>query len=248
MRIKTTWTRAGVCVASAVLVVAAAAAPAGAAGIATGQTLGVGDSRCTDYVQSDSGVRLTGAFTNGTGEWTVLRSSTVGASETVVLQAPAGSPGGAQTPIDRTVAPTTSGAFVYRACVVARKIMKYSVFSITHYQLSLTSTSSTAVTDLGPETATLSSSALACGDRTPVSPGTTVRLAGTGSGRTGWFISVTGSTNNYEGNWAVIYTTTDGGIDQTFVLDPEITEVTACAFGGVTAGKDTVSFELSIVS
>ncbi|WP_173080423.1 hypothetical protein [Phytohabitans rumicis] len=59
---------------------------------------------------------------------------------------------------------------------------------------------------------------------------------------------MTGSTNNYEGNWAVLYTATDGGIDQTFVLDPEITEVTACAGGGVTTDRDTVSFELSIVS
>jgi hypothetical protein len=191
---------------------------------------------------------LTGFFTNGTGEWTVLRSGTVGGPETVVLSAPAGSPSGAQTPVDRIVAPTMSGDVVYRACVVANKIMKFSAFSITHYQLSLTSTSATAVTDLGPETAALSLSAQACGDRTPVSPGTTVRLTGTGTGRTGWIISVTGNTNNYEGNWAVLYTTTDGGIDQTFALDPEITEVTACAGGGVTTGRDSVSFELSVVS
>jgi hypothetical protein len=243
-----TWTRAGVCVASAALLLAATTAPASAAGIATGQTLGVGDSRCTDYVQSDNGTRLTGFFANGTGEWTVLRSSTVGGPETVVFRAPAGSRSGAQTPIDKTIAPTASGTAFYRACVLANKIMKVSVFSVTHYQISLTSTSSNAVTDIGPETATLSLNAQACGDRTPVSSGDTIRLVGTGSGRTGWIISVTGSTNNYEGNWAVLYTATDGGIDQTFVLDPEITEVTACAGGGVTTGRDTVSFELSIVN
>jgi hypothetical protein len=245
MRMRTTRIRAGVCLASTALLVAATVAPAGAAGIATGQTLGVGDTRCTDHVRSDNGVKLTGFFTNGTGEWTVLRSGAVGGPETVVLSAAAGSPSGAQTPVDRTVA--SVGTFVYRACVVANTIRKYSVFSITHYQLSLTSTSPTAVTDLGPETATLSTNAQACGDRTPVTPGTTVRLVGTGSGRTGWIISVTGSTNNYEGNWAVLYTTTDGGIDQTFALDPEITEVTACAGGAVPTGRDTVSFELSIV-
>ena len=247
MSMRTTWTRAGVCVASIALLVAATAAPAGAAGIATGQTLGVGDVRCTDYVQSDNGVRLTGFFANGTGEWTVLRSGTVGGAETVVLRAAAGSPSGAQTPVDRTVAPTAPGTFVYRACVVAKKIMKYSVFSITHYQMLLTSTSPTAVTDLGPETATLSTSATACGDRTAVTPGTTVRLAGTGTGRTQWFLSVTGNTNNYEGNWAALLTTTDGGIDETVALDPEITEVTACAVGFVTTGRITVSYELSIV-
>ncbi|WP_144122756.1 hypothetical protein [Catellatospora sichuanensis] len=222
--------------------------PAGAAGIATGQTLGVGDSRCTDRVQSDSGARLTGFFANGTGEWTALRSATVGGPETVVFRAPAGSPSGTQTPIDQTIAPTASGTFFYRACVSVDRIMKVSVFSVTHYQISLTSTGPNVVTDIGPETAALSLNAQACGDRTPVSSGDTIRLVGTGTGRTGWIISVTGSTNNYEGNWAVLYTATDGGIDQTFVLDPEITEVTACAGGGVTGSRDSVSFELSIIS
>jgi hypothetical protein len=235
-------------VASAALLLAATTAPAGAAGIATGQTLGVGDSRCTDYVRSDNGARLTGFFANGTGEWTVLRSGTVGGPETVVFSAPAGSRSGALTPIDRVIAPTASGNLFYRACVLVNKIMKVSVFSVTHYQISLTSTGPDAVADVGPETARLSLNAQACGDRTPVSSGDTIRLVGTGSGRTGWIISVTGNTNNYEGNWAVLYTTTSGGIDQTFVLDPEITEVTACAGGGVTTGRDTVSFELSIVS
>jgi hypothetical protein len=234
-------------VASTALLLAATTAPASAAGIATGQTLGVGDSRCTDRVQSDNGVRLTGFFANGTGEWTVLRSSTVGGSETVVFRTLAGSRSGVQTPIDASIPPTASGTFVYRACVLTSKIMKVSVFSVTHYQMLLTSTSSDAVTDIGPETAALSLNAQACGDRTPVSPGDTIRLVGTGSGPTGWIISVTGNTNNYEGNWAVLYTTTNGGIDRTFVLDPEITEVTACAGGGVSTGRDAVSFELSIV-
>ena len=247
MRMKI-WVRAAVGVAATALLLAATTASAGAAGIATGQTLGLGDSRCTDYVQSDNGVRLNGFFANGTGQWTVLRSSTVGGPETVVFSAPAGSRSGAQTPIDKTITPTASGTFTYRACVVVTKIMKHSVFSITHYQLSLTSSSPNAVSDLGPETAALSMNAQACGDRTPVAPGATIRLVGTGTGQTGWIISVTGNTNNYEGNWAVLYTTTNGGIDQTFVLDPEITEVTACAGGGVSPGRDTVSFELSVLS
>ena len=80
-----------------------------------------------------------------------------------------------------------------------------------------------------------------------MTPGTTVRLAGTGTGRTQWFLAVTGHTNNYEGNWEALLVTTDGGIDRTVALDPEITEVTACAVGFVTTGKVTVTFELSIV-
>jgi hypothetical protein len=56
-------------------------------------------------------------------------------------------------------------------------------------------------------------------------------------GQTGWIISVTGSTLNYEGNRAVLYTITDGDIDQTFGLDPEIIEVTACAGAAVPIAK-----------
>jgi hypothetical protein len=223
------------------------AGPANAAGIASGQTLGAGDTRCTDSVQSDNGARLAGFFANGTGEWTVLRSSTLGGSETVVLRAPAGVRSGGLTPIDKTITPGVPGTFFYRACVSVNRITKYGFFSITHYQMTLTSTSPSAVHDIGPETAKLSMSAQACGDRTPVTPGTTVRLEGTASGLTNWIISVTGSTNNYEGNWAVLITTIDGGLDQTFVLDPEITEVTACAGSFVNGDRNTVSFELSII-
>ncbi|WP_173080425.1 hypothetical protein [Phytohabitans rumicis] len=56
--------------------------------------------------------------------------------------------------------------------MLANKIMKVSVFSVTHYQILLTSTSSNAVTDIGPETAALSLNASACGDRTPCHPAT----------------------------------------------------------------------------
>jgi hypothetical protein len=223
--------------------------PASAAGLASGQTLGAGDSRCTDYVRSDNGARLAGYFLGGTGEWTVRRSSTVGGSETVVFQAPAGVKSGAQTPVEATITPPASGDFFYRACVVVNTIIKVSVFSVAYYQMTITSTSPNAVHDIGPETAKVSVNASACGDRTRVSPGATIRLVGTGTVTTGWFISVTGSTNNYEGNWAVLPpTSTNGPIDVTLVLDPEITEVAACGGGSVTGARNTVSFELSIIS
>lgn len=235
-----------VAVAVGALIAVGAAAPAGAGG-GSGQTLGVGDSRCTDRVQSDNGARLTGFLTYGTGEWTVRRSSTVGGAETVVLRAAAGSLNGSPVPIDRTIAPTAPGDFLYRACLSVDRIRKVGFFSATNYRMSIDSTSPTAVADIGPDTATLSTSAQACGDQTFVEPGATIRLVGTTTGPTGWFVSVTGNTNNYEGNWAVLLeNTTD--IDRTITLDPEITAVTACGGGADPHGKVSLAFELSVVS
>jgi hypothetical protein len=222
-----------------------AAGPA-TAGSGSGQTLGVGDIRCTDQVQSDNGARLTGFLTYGIGEWTVRRASTSGGSETVVLRARAGSLTGQQVPIDRTVAPTGSGDFLYRACLSVDRIQRFGHFSIANYRMSITSSSPNAVSDIGPDTATLSPSALACGDQTFVAPGDTIRLTGTSTGLAGWHVSVTGNTNNFEGNWAVLIENATN-IDRTVSLDPEITAVTACAWGANANGKVSVSFELSIV-
>jgi hypothetical protein len=218
------------------------AAPANAAGPGTGQTLGVGDSRCTDRVQSDNGARATAFLNGGTGEWTVRRASTPGGAETVVFRAAATSLRNVNN-LDQTIPPSTSGAALYRLCLSVNRVLRPIFFSIAYYQMSITSTSPNAVTDIGPETATLSQSAQACGDRTAV-PDHNIRLVGTSTGRTQWIIAVTGNTNNFEGNWAVLLT--DGtNIDQTLTLDPEITHVTACAGGFQPSGKISVAFELS---
>ncbi|WP_407563995.1 hypothetical protein [Streptomyces sp. 184] len=235
-----------VVVAVGALIAISAATPATAGG-GSGQTLGAGDSRCTDQVRSDTGARLTGHLTNGTGEWTVRRAGTAGGPETVVFRGPAGSDSGQQTPIDTTVAATGGEDFFYRACIVVDRIQKYGHFSITHYRMSLTSGSPRAVDDIGPDTATLSSSAQACGDETFVEPGDTIRLEGTSSGPTQWFVSVTGSTDNYEGNWAVLIEDVED-IDRTVALDPEITAVTACGGSRVAeGGKVSLAFEMSLV-
>jgi hypothetical protein len=234
-----------VAVATGALIAVSAASPANAGG-GSGQTLGVGDSRCTDRVQSDNGARLTGFLTYGTGEWTVRRASIAGGSETVIFRARAGSLMGQQVPIDQTVTPTGAENFSYRACLSVDQVKRYGHFSIANYRLSLTSTSPNTVTDIGPDTATLSASAQACGDQTFVEPGDTVHLVGTSTGPTQWIISVTGNTNNYEGNWAVLLEN-DTNIDRTITLDPEITDVTVCAGGGNSDGKVSVGFELSIV-
>jgi hypothetical protein len=234
-----------VAVAAGALIAIGAAAPA-TAGEGSGQTLGVGDSRCTDQVQSDNGAQLSGFLTYGTGEWTVRRASTPGGPETVVLRAAAGSLSGTPIPIDRVVAPTASGDFLYRACLSIARNQRFGHFSITNYRMSLTSTSPTAVADIGPDTATLSMSAQACGDQTFVPPGATIRLVGTSTGPAGWILSVTGNTNNYEGNWAVLLENA-ANIDRTVTLDPEITAVTACGGGAKSDGKVSLAFELSIV-
>lgn len=127
-----------------------------------------------------------------------------------------------------------------------RPIQKSGFFSVTNYRISITSTSPNAVNDIGPDTATLSLYAQVCGDQTFVAPGDTIRLVGTSTGPVGWFISVTGHTNNYEGNWAVLIENATN-IDRTVTLDPEITSVMVCGSGAKSDGRATLAFELSIV-
>jgi hypothetical protein len=225
------------------LIAVGVAGPA-TAGAGSGQTLGAGDSRCTDQVRSDNGAQLTGFLTSATGEWTVRRVGATGGSETVVLRAAAGSLTGRQVPIDKIIAAT--GDFLYRACLDVDRVQKGRFFSIANYRISLTSTSPNAVSDIGPDTATLSASATACGDQTFVQPGDTVRLVGTSTGATQWFIAVTGTTNNYEGNWETLLVNATN-IDRTVTLDREITNVTVCGVGFNQDGKVSLGFELSIV-
>jgi hypothetical protein len=227
------------------LIAISVAGPANA-GAGSGQTLGVGDFRCTDQVQSDNGAQLTGFLTYGIGEWTVRRAGTTDGSETVVFRTPAGSLTGQPVPIDTTITATGAEDFLYRACLRVDRIQKFGFFSITNYRMSLTSISPNAVHDIGPDTATLSSSAQACGDQTFVQPGDTVRLVGTSTGPTQWFISVTGNTNNYEGNWAALLENATN-IDRTVTLDPEITNVTVCGGSRISEGKVSLAFELTIL-
>ncbi|WBB63041.1 hypothetical protein O7599_11155 [Streptomyces sp. WMMC500] len=229
----------------ALIAISAATTSAGAAG-GSGQTLGVGDVRCTDQVRSDNGVELTGFLTYGTGEWTVHRSAAPGGAETELLRVDAGSLSGQPVPVDETVTATGGEDFHYRACLGIDQIKKVGFFSSANYRMSLTSTSPDAVTDIGPDTATLSPSALACGDQTFVEPGDTIRLEGSSTGPTQWFVSVTGHTNNYEGNWAVFIEDTED-IDRTVTLDPEITDVTACGWNRAPDGQVSLGFELSLV-
>ncbi|WP_419999139.1 hypothetical protein [Streptomyces boninensis] len=234
-----------IAVAAGALIAISAASPASAGG-GSGQTLGAGDSRCTDQVQSDNGAHLTGFLTYGTGEWTIRRAAAAGGAETVVFRTPAGSLNGQQVPVDKVLPDPGAGDFRYRACLRVDRIVKHGFFSIANYRMSLASTSPTAVDDIGPDTATLSTSAQACGDQTFVEPGARVRLAGTSTGPAQWFIAVTGHTNNYEGNWeALLVNAAD--IDRTVTLDPEITAVTACVGGWQSTGKISVGFELSVV-
>src|SRR5688572_6797077 len=111
-----------VAVAVGLLAVAAAANPAGAEG--SGQTVTIGDKRCTDYVQSDNGAVATIYVASGTASWTVGRSTSVGGAETVVAQGSAGSLTQPTQPFDRVVAPTAPGAFLYRLCLVVTKSAK----------------------------------------------------------------------------------------------------------------------------
>jgi hypothetical protein len=225
-----------------VLIAVGAAGRAEAAG--SGLTLGAGDSRCTDKVQSDNGARAVAQLTYGTGQWTVRRAGTAGGPETVVFRAPAGSLTGGIERIDRTIAPTAAGTFLYRLCLDVDRVVRLNgPLSSANYNLSISSSSPAAVADIGPDTATLSKSTQACGDVTAV-PGHTVRLVGSASAPTRWTLVVTDNTVLFEGNWSVLMLDATS-VDKTLVLDPEILSVTACANNLTNSGRVSVSFELS---
>ncbi|HEX6681431.1 MAG TPA: hypothetical protein VF062_01455 [Candidatus Limnocylindrales bacterium] len=231
-------------VAVGMLVVVGLAGPANAAGRVTGQTLGVGDIRCTDRVLSDNGARATGFLNGGLGEWTVRRADPVTGAETVVFRQATGSLFKPPVPLDKIIAPAAPGAFLYRQCISISRITKPTFFSATHYEMELKSSSPNAVFDIGPEPATRSLYARACGDKTAV-PGNRIRLVGSGNRLVQWLIAPVETTNNFEGTWFVLYTPAIS-IDQTLELDPEILAVSACAaHGEFTEDKLTVSFELS---
>lgn len=232
------WIVAGV---AGLLAAVGAGSPAGAAGVGTGQTLGPGDSRCSDQVSTDGEVRLVGQLTYGTGEWTVRRASAAGAPETVVFRAAAGSLNGRIIRIDRTLPAAGSG--LYRFCLRVDRVVKGPFFSWANYDLAISSPSASAVTDLGPETAAMSQYAIACGDLTVV-PGHTVRLVGSASHPVRWMVIVMDETPVFEGdrNQLILDATS---VDRTLTLDPEILAVTACANQLVNTTRVTVSFELS---
>ncbi|WP_419995657.1 hypothetical protein [Streptomyces boninensis] len=233
-----------VAAAAAALIMTIAVNPAAAVNDGAGQGIKVGDTVCTDWVQSDNGVRLTGVLDDSTGEWTVRKATSPTGPEAVVLRAKAGSRTPGEVPIDKTV--TETGTFVYRACLTLDWVVKPVPLSlVANYRMNLTSSSPRTVTDIGQHTAKLSA-AQACGDRTRVGPGTTVRLTGTSTGRTTWSINVTDNTNNYEGPWYAHFETVED-IDRTVALDPEITEVTVCVGAGDNAHRVPVAFELSTV-
>lgn len=234
------WIVAGV---AGVFAAVGVVAPAGAAGVGTGQTLGVGDSRCSDQVRTDGDVRVVGQLTYGTGEWTVRRAASAGASETVVFRAAAGSLNGRIIRIDRTLPATGTGTALYRFCLTVDRVVKGPFFSWANYDLTISSSSASAVTDLGPETAALSQYAIACGDLTVV-PGHTVRLVGTASHPVRWMVIVMDETPVFEGDrYPLLLDATS--VDRTLTLDPEILAVTACANQLVNPTRATVSWELS---
>jgi hypothetical protein len=159
-----------------------------------------------------------------------------------------GAPGGllyGTTWLDQTLAPTAAGTFLYRLCLDINDTSYHRwIGSLANYDLSITSTSPTAVTDIGPDTAVISGWAQACGDLTAV-PGHTVRLVATASIQTRWRVYVTDQTPAFTGDSDVLLV--DGtSIDQTVALDPEILSVSVCARTPIPGGGPaSISFELS---
>jgi hypothetical protein len=144
--------------------------------------------------------------------------------------------------IDQTLAPTAPGAFLYRLCldVSQAAFFRWPFLTYGSYDLSITSTSPTAVTDIGPDTATLVQKGLTCGDLTAV-PGHMVRLVGDANGLVRWHVYDPDHIPDVAGGNDV-FVIDSTSIDQTQAVDPEIVRVcvTALIFTAV-----SVSFELS---
>jgi len=237
------WTL-GAAAALGVLLAIGLAGPASAEG--TGGTR-VGHNRCSDQVQSDNGARVVASMAYATGEWTVRRASSVGGAETVVFRAPAGSMT-SRVGIDQTLAPTAPGTFLYRLCLDVSQAawVRWPFLTYGSYDLSITSTSPTAVTDIGPDTATLiGNSNSTCGDLTAV-PGNTVRLVGNASSVVRWHVYDADHLPEFAGDGDVIVVDSTS-IDQTLVVDPEVTHVRVCAMAVMASISNpvSVSFELS---
>jgi len=217
------------------------AAPAIAEG--TGGFIRPGDYRCSYQVQSDNGINVVGRMTYGTGEWTVRRASTAGGAETVVFQAPAGSMSGVAQ-IDQSLAPTVVGTYLYRLCLDVNQVQAVYGISLASYRFSITSTSPTAVTGIGPDTANLSRYSQVCGDITAV-PGHRARLVGTASASASWRLYVAEHTPAYHASDSPVFVVDRNNIDRTVVLHPEILSVRFCVQNTGTSVV-SVSFELFV--
>jgi len=224
-----------------VLLVVGLAAPAIAEG--AGGYIHRGDHRCSYQVQSDNGINVVGRMTYGTGEWTVRRASTVGGVETVVFRAPAGSMSGVAQ-IDQSLASTAVGVYLYRLCLDVNQVQSVYGVSLASYSFSITSTSPTAVTGIGPDTANLSRSSRVCGDITAV-PGHRARLVGTASASASWRLYVVDHSPAYQGSDAPVLGVDGDNIDRTVVLHPEILSVHFCV-QNTGSSVVSVSFELFV--
>ena len=141
-------------------------------------------------------------------------------------------------------APTAVGTYLYRLCLDVNQIQAVYGLSLASYRFSITSTSPTAVTGIGLDTANLSRYSQVCGDITAV-PGHEARLVGIASASATWRLYVADHTPAYHGSDSPVLVVDRNNIDRTVVLHPEILSVRLCV-QNPNSFVVSVSFELFV--
>jgi hypothetical protein len=213
----------GAAVATALVI--ALASPAGADSSAN---LKVGDVVCSDWVQSDTTVYISGHLTNGSGTLSIRQASSVGGAETVLWSA-----SGPNISVIQTVAVTEPGRF-YRACVTVT-----AATSNTWHKLSFSGSRPGVQADLGRHTAVLSPGARACGDFGEGS----VHLEGTANADVKWSIFGTNTDYGFVGE---IFSTAGTSVDEVFTPGPDILFEEMCVTN-TSSARATASYELTSV-
>ena len=195
---------------AAVIGLALVIGAAGPAAASQGGTyLTTGDRVCTDQSRSEIGVRITAWVTNGRGTISVSTAATAGGAETVIWSVTN------STGVDRHVYYASPGVY-FRLCVT---ITTHTINTWTKQFLE--GFGASAVGDIGPNTATLSPGASACGDN-GLGP---VRLAGTAT------VTVTWTIDAFDNDYAfvgTVFSIQGSSVDTVFTPPPNLSLLEMC--------------------
>jgi hypothetical protein len=190
-----------------------------------GVYLKAGDTVCTDQSRSDTGVRFFATVTNGLGTATVRTAAAAGGAETVVWTATG------TTTVDRYVYASTPGTY-FRGCVTIT-----TPTTSTWTRQFIYGLGASDVNDIGPNTASLSPGAWACGD-SGMGP---VQLTGTATASVTWYVNAFDEDYAFVGS---VFSTQGSSVDTVFAPPPNLTVLEMCVLNSTQARIDA-SFELS---
>jgi hypothetical protein len=190
-----------------------------------GMYLKTGDRVCTDQAYSETGVRISAWVLSGRGTVSVSAASTAGGAETVIWSVTE------STGVDQHVYHSSPGTY-FRLCVT---ITTHAVNTWT--KQFLYGFGASAAADIGPNWASLSPGASACGDRY-LGP---VQLTGTATGPATWYI--TALDEDY-GSVGTVFSIQGSSVDTVFTPPPNLTLLEMCVQNTSQARIDA-SWELS---